>query len=68
MGEPTEIRVNPEMIQGDFVSEIELYLPTYIGVTPRWGWHTKHSVRGAPYCMDIWVKIDGAKKSLKFKS
>lgn len=79
MGESTEIRVKPENIQGDFVSEIELYLPTHqavpkspgshmVNAKATWGWHTKRRIQDSPtVCMDIWVEIGGIRKSLKFR-
>ena len=74
MGKPTEIRVKPEMIQENFVNEIELYLPTHrargrsmVKIETTWGWQTKRSAQSPPICIDIWVEVDGAKKSLKFQ-
>ena len=75
MGKPTQIRVKPDMIQGDFVSEIELYLPSHqavgrsmvkIQTTRRW--QTKRRIQDSPtVCMDIWVEVDGIRKFLKFR-
>lgn len=75
MGRPAQIRVKPDMIQGDFVREIELYLPSHqavgrsmVKIQKTWRWQTKRRIQDSPtVCMDIWVEVDGIRKSLKFR-
>ena len=79
MGESTEMRVKPENIQGDYVSEIELYLPTHqavprspssnmVNVKATWGWQVKRRIQDPPVvCADIWVEVEGIRKPLKFR-
>ena len=79
MGEPTEIRVKPENIQGEFVSEFELYLPTshavprspgsnMVNIEQRWGWQIKKRENSPPApVLNIWVEINSEKKTLKFR-
>lgn len=63
MGKNINIRVKPEMITDGIVKEIELYLPVKVSG----GWHRKRSRHDTPACREIWVEIDGARLSLKFR-
>ena len=70
-GKFTKIRVKPEMINDGIVEEIELYLLTGdsggFNSVQTYDWVEKGSVQDTPACSDIWVEIDGVRKSLKFR-
>ena len=64
MGEPTDIRVKPEMTKNEIVEEIEVYLPFHkavprspksnmVEVRATWEWQKKRRNQDPPLCMNI---------------
>ncbi len=71
VGNPRQIRVKPEMIEGDSVAEIEMYLFDAKLIRGRlektYFWRKLDGTESLPNVSEMWVDINNEQKQLKFK-
>ncbi len=71
VGNPRQIRVKPEMIEGDSVAEIEMYLFDAKLIRGRlektYFWRRLDGMQFLPEVVDMWIDIGNERKHLKFK-
>lgn len=70
-GDPKQIRVKPEMIEGDSVMEIEMYLFDAKLISGRlektYFWRKFDGTQPLPKVFEMWVEIGDERKRLNFK-